>query len=206
MKKLLLFVGILSFISIGTFIACDKADDPSSSVQSSEALTRKGGNGKGPNSGGGTGGTVTNNDSLLNACGIVLADTGQSYPTVQLTNLRWYKQTAYSFDPATGGYTYPYDVLIIDFDAPVIAGKVVNCYMLFADQCQTRIVCNRMNGLAVSQVTTCTNTNRIILPIGISWLNPNTPSYTGYIYVGTEGGCIYLSQRFTFEPPRILQL
>ena len=201
MKKLLLFVGILSFISIGTFIACDKADDPSSSVQSSEMLSKKGGR----NNTGGSGSTI-NRDSLLAACGIVLADTGQSYPTVQLTNLRWRKQTGYSYDQSTGGYTYPYDILIVEFDSAIIPGKTVNCYMLFADQCQTRVVCNRMNGLAVSQVTTCTNTNRIILPIGISWLNPNTPSYTGYIYVGTEGGCIYLSQRFTFEPPRILQL
>lgn len=202
MKKLLLLIGAICFVSIGTFIACDKADDPNSSLSpTTQALSKKGGKN---NTGGG--GSTIDRDSLLTACGIVLADTGQSYPTVQLTNLRWRKQTGYSYDQSTGGYTYPYDILIIEFDAPVIAGKVVNCYMLFADQCQTRVVCNRMNGLAVSQVTTCNGTTRIILPIGLSWLNPNTPSYTGYIYVGTEGGCIYLSQRFTFEPPRILQL
>lgn len=203
MKKFLLLIGILSFISIGTFIACDKADDPNSSLSpSAQILSRKGGKSN-------TGGTTTPTspgDSLLNACGIVLSDTGQSYPTVQLTNLRYRKQTGYSFDPATGGYTYPYDILIIEFDAAIIAGKTVNCYMLFADQCQGRVVCNRMNGLAVSQVTTCNNTNRIILPIGTSWLNPNVQTYTGYIYVGTVDGCSYLSQRFTFEPPRILQL
>ena len=33
MKKILLFMGILSFISISTFIACDKADDTNSSLQ-----------------------------------------------------------------------------------------------------------------------------------------------------------------------------
>lgn len=205
MKKFLSLIGILSFISIGTFIACDKADDPNSSLSTTEILARKGGNGNGK--GGSTGGgSTTSNDSLLNACGIVLADTGQSYPTVQLTNLRWRKQTGYSFDPATGGYTYPYDILIIEFDNAVVAGKTVNCYMLFADQCQGRVVCNRMNGLEVSQVITCSSVNRFIIPIGISWLNPNVQTYTGYVYVGTTDGCIRLSQRFTFEPPRILQL
>lgn len=200
MRKLTIgLIGLLATILI-TVVACDKKED--ATIQpSSIFLSKKGGK----NNTGGSGDT-TNRDSLLNACGIILADTGQSYPTVQLTNLRWRKQTGYSYDQATGGYTYPYDILIIEFDNAVIAGKVVNCYMLFADQCQTRNVCNRMNGLAVSQVTTCNNTNRIFLPIGTSWLNPYTPSYTGYIYVGTEGGCIYLSQRFTFEPPRILQL
>lgn len=199
MKKVffiaVLFTGLMSL----TFVGCEK--DSTGPNQITEATFKKGGR----NNTGGSGDT-TNRDSLLNACNIVLADTGQSYPTVQLTNLRWRKQTGYSYDQATGGYTYPYDILIIEFDNAVIAGKTVNCYMLFADQCQTRVVCNRMNGLAVSQVTTCNTTNRIILPIGISWLNPNVPSYTGYIYVGTVGGCIYLSQRFTFEPPRILSL
>jgi hypothetical protein len=180
-------------------VSCEK-DTPQTSV--TQPLGKKGGRG---NNTGGSGSTI-DRDSLLAACGIVLADTGQSYPTVQLNNLRWRKQTGYSYDQSTGGYTYPYDILIIEFDSASIPGKVANCYMLFADHCQTRVVCNRMNGLAVSQVTTCNGTTRIFLPIGVSWLNPYEPLYTGYIYVGTEGGCIYLSQRFTFEPPRILQL
>lgn len=199
MKKLLLDAALISIFAALVFVGCEKEVLTTSPT---EAVSKKGG--RGNTSGSGT--TATNNDSLLNACGIVLADTGQSYPTVQLTNLRYRKQTGYSFDPATGGYTYPYDILIIEFDNAVIAGKTVNCYMLFADQCQSRVVCNRMNGLAVSQVTTCTNTNRIILPIGTSWLNPNVASYTGYIYVGTTDGCSALSQRFTFEPPRILSI
>lgn len=198
MKKVFGAILFLSIALTGTFIACEKSE-----VQPTPtALSKKGGR----NNTGGSTTPVSPGDSILNACGIVLSDTGQSYPSVQLANLRYRKQTAYSFDPATGGYTYPYEVLIIEFDNAVIAGKTVNCYMLFADQCQTRVVCSRMNGLAVSQVTTCTNTNRIILPIGTSWLNPNVASYTGYIYVGTTDGCSALSQRFTFEPPRILSL
>lgn len=198
MKKLF-FIATLS-IGLLTipFVGCEKETLDSTP----EASMRKGGR----NNTGGSTTPVSPSDSILNACGIVLSDTGQSYPTVQLTNLRYRKQTGYSFDPATGGYTYPYDILIIEFDNAVIAGKTVNCYMLFADQCQTRVVCSRMNGLAVSQVTTCNNINRIILPIGTSWLNPNVAMYTGYIYVGTTDGCSALSQRFTFEPPRILSL
>lgn len=206
MKKFLLLLGILGFMSMGTFIACDKADDPNSSLTTTEALARKGGNGKGPNSGGATGGSGTSNDSLLNACGIILSDTGQWYPTVTVNNFRWSKRTGYSYDQSTGGYTYPYDILVIDFDPVTIPGKTVNCYMLFADQCQTRVVCNKMNGLEVSQVITCNSTNQFFLPIGITWLNPNVQTYTGYVYVGTTDGCIHLSQRITFEPPRILQL
>lgn len=201
LKQLSILILVLASFFTVVLLSCEKettgpvVDNP---------LARKGGNGKGPNSGGS--GSTIDRDSLLAACGIVLADTGQSYPTVQLTNLRWRKQTGYSYDPATGGYTYPYDILIVEFDSVIIPGKTVNCYMLFADNCDTRVVCNRMNGLAVSQVTTCSSTNRFFLPIGVSWLNPYTPSYTGYVYVGTEGGCIYLSQRFTFEPPRVLNL
>lgn len=197
MKKVFFIAILLTGLMSLTFVGCEKE----SSTPTAEATFKKGGR----NNTGGSGDT-TNRDSLLNACNIVLADTGQSYPTVQLTNLRWRKQTGYSYDQSTGGYTYPYDILIIEFDAPVIAGKTVNCYMLFADQCQSRVVCNRMNGLAVSQVTTCNPTTRFFLPIGNTWLNPYVQTYTGYIYVGTVGGCIYLSQRFTFEPPRILQL
>lgn len=198
MKKIFAALVLIALSLTATFMACEK----DVVTPSSEPLARRGGR----NNTGGSTTPVVNNDSILNACGIVLADTGQSYPTVQLTNIRWRKQTGYSFDPATGGYTYPYDILTIEFDNAIIAGKTVSCYMLFADQCQGRVVCNKMNGLAVSQVTTCTNTNRITLPIGTSWLNPYVASYTGYIYIGTTDGCSALSQRFTFEPPRILAL
>jgi hypothetical protein len=181
-----------------SFLSCEKQ---SANTVTADPLLRKGGNGRGPNSPGS--GPGTSNDSLLAACNILFTDSGQFYPTVQLTNLTWRKQICYSYDPATGGYTFPYEVLAISFDTPVIPGKTPNCYMLFADQCQGRVVCNKMNGLTVSQVTYCSNTTTLYINLS-SWLNPNVPLYTGYIYVGTTDGCISLSQQFTFEPPRIL--
>lgn len=203
MKKIFIgSIGLLAIILI-TLVACDK-NEIATPKSNTEILSKKGGNGKGPNSGGG--GTATSNDSLLAACGILFTDSGQFYPTVQVNNYRWSKRTGYSYDQSTGGYTYPYDILVIDFDPVTIPGKTVNCYMLFADQCDGRVVCNKMNGLAVSQVITCNSTNQFFLPIGLTWLNPYVQTYTGYIYVGTTDGCIHLSQRITFEPPRILQL
>lgn len=214
MKKLYLSIFALLIATGMAFNACEKTEfSNNQNTELPKLEARRGGNsngrGNGNNQGGGGYDTTANQaylDSLWQVCGMSWSDTGQSYTTVFLNNLQTRHQTLYSYDPATGGFTYPYDNLIITFDAPVIAGRTVNCYMLFADQCQGRVVCNRMNGLAMSQVTTCNPSNRFCLSIGSTWLNPNVQLYTGYIYIGTVEGCIYLSQPFTFEPPRILQL
>lgn len=212
MKKLYLAI-IVAVIATGmAFNACEKTEiSNTTNTELPKFEARKGGNGRGNgnNQGGGGYDTAANQaylDSLWQVCGMRWSDTGQYYPTVILNNLQTRHQTSYSYDQSTGGYTYPYDILVITFDAPSIPNRTVNCYMLFADQCQTRIVCNKMNGLYMSQVTTCNNTTTFFLPIGTTWLNPYTTSYTGYIYIGTAEGCIYMSQPFTFEPPRILQL
>lgn len=207
MKKVFLAILFLTLASAAIFVGCEKSETGTGTI--TNPTDRRGnGNGRGNNTGGTTGGTTTttSNDSLLRACGITLSDTGSWYPTVQVNNIRWRKVTGYSYDPATGGNTYPYDILVIEFDAPVITGKTVNCYMLEADQCQGRVVCNKMNGINLSQVTTCNTTTQFWLPIGVTWLNPYVTTYTGVISVGTTDGCIYMSQPFSFEPPRILQL
>lgn len=205
MKKIIYLLSILGILIVIAINACEQSDIVQDNIENNaKFVERRGGNGNGRGNNGGGGTTITP-DSILNACGIVLTDTGQWYPTVTINNLRSRHQTAYSYDPATGANTYPYDVLVIDFDSVTIPGKTVNCYLLLADQCQSRIVCNKMNGLYMSQVTTCNPTTRFWLPIGTTWLNPNVQSYTGYIFVGTTDGCIFLSQSFSFEPPRILQ-
>lgn len=196
----------MSALALTYLFACQKPDDTVTDVtNSTDMLARRGGNGNGRGNGR-PNDTTTTPDTLLAYCGITLSDTGSWYPTVTLNNIRWRKQTGYSYDPATGGYTYPYDILVIDFDSITIPNKTVNCYLLLADHCEGRVVCSKGNGLYLSQVTTCNNTNRFWLPIGTSWLNPNVPTYTGVILVGTTDGCLYYSQPFTFEPPRILQI
>jgi hypothetical protein len=195
MKKLLLDAALILILAALVFVGCEKE-----TTSPTEASFRRGGRGNNSTT------TTATNDSLLASCGILFTDSGQFYPTVQLSNLRWRKVTGYSYDPATGGYTYPYDILVIEFDAPVIPGKTVNCYLLNADQCQGRVVCNKRNGVEMSQVTTCNGTTRFWLPIGNTWLNPNVQTYTGAIQIGTTDGCIVYSQFFTFEPPRILSI
>lgn len=187
MKKLVLLVGILSIVSIGTFIACEKADNPTT-----EALSKKGGKA----STGGTAGSPL--DSLYNACGMTITDTGSTYPTVTINNINPYLRNIPSSDS-----TY-YSQLVIRFDAPVIPGKTVSSYLLFADQCSGRPACSKMNGIYLSQVTAGVPYNTFYISIGTSWLNPYVTSYTGVICVVTTEGCMYLSQPFTFFPPRIL--
>jgi hypothetical protein len=196
-RQILIFAGsLIAVAAIVTAIGCEKETiEPSTT---SQALARKGGNGKG------TGGNTPAPDTLLQYCGITLSDTGSWYPTVQLNNIAWRKETRYSYDPVTAGYTHPYDVLILTCNPAVIPGKTVTCYMLLADQCQGRPVCSKGNGLYLSQVTTCATTGYFCLPIGVSWLNPSVPTYTGVIVVGTSDGCLYYSQPFNFEPPRVL--
>ena len=208
MKKILFLIGILSFLSIGTFIACDKGDDFNSSLQpSTEMLNKKGGNGNGRgNTGGSTGGNTSSSDSILDACGVLRSDTGWWYPTVQLTNLTWRKQTGYSYDPNTGTNSYAYDILVINFDVAIIPGKTVVGYQLRADQCSGRPVCTKSNGYYLSQVTTNNPSTQFWLPIGTTWLSPSIQTYTGVIMVVTSDGCLYYSQFFSFEPPRILNL
>jgi hypothetical protein len=194
---------ILIAVSITTisFLSCEKQ---SANTVTAEPLLRKGGNGKNNNGGGISPADSAFRDSLFTACGMSITDTGCTYQTVVLNNITSRHLTRYSYDPATGANTHPYDNIIISFDPPVIQGKVINCYMLLADQCQGRPVCTKMNGIYASQVTTCGTLPTFCLPIGVTWLNPNVQTYTGFIYIGTVGGCVYLSQPFTFEPPRIL--
>jgi hypothetical protein len=200
MKKFIYFIGILGLISVMSITACDKTEN-------TEMINgKKGGKGNG---GGNTGTSSTTSstssyDSLLNACGMTISDTGCWYPVVQLNNIQWRHQTGYSYNPNTGLYDYPYDILVITFDPPTIAGKTITHYMLLANNCETRVVCNKSNGIYTSQVTTGNPTTTFWLPIGTSWLNPNIQEYTGLIQIITSDGCMSISQPFTFEPPRIL--
>lgn len=201
MKKYVLAIGFVIAASVSSFMACEK-----STITEQEPSFRRGGNGNGRGNNSGTTTTTYASDSILDACGVLRSDTGWWYPAVQINNLTWRKQTGYSRDPNTGLYTYPYDILVINMDPVTIPGKTVNCYTLLADQCQGRVVCTKSNGLYLSQVTTCNPTGQFWLPIGTTWLNPNVQTYTGIIMVGTTDGCLYYSQPFTFEPPRILSL
>jgi hypothetical protein len=201
MKNFFFALGIIVTLSIIGVVGCDKADNDNAP----QMEARRGGNGNGRGSTTGTTTTTTSSsDSLLDACGVLRADTGWWYPTVQLNNLTWRKQTGYSYDPNTGTNSNAYDILVINFDAAVIPGKIVTGYQLRADQCSGRPVCTKSNGYYLSQVTTNNPTTQFWLPIGTTWLNPYTPSYTGVIMIATSDGCLFYSQFFSFEPPRIL--
>jgi hypothetical protein len=196
MKNFIIFAVIAFAITSFAFVGCEKEDYSSSLT---EQVSKKGGKG-----GSSTGTTSTSyRDSLFNACGMWLSDTGSWYPTVNVNNIRWRHHTSYSYDPATGAATHPYDVIVIDFDVPVIQGKTVSSYMLVANNCSGRPVCTKENGIYVSQVTAGYSYNQFWMPIGTTWLAPNT-TYTGMITVITTEGCMYLSQPFTFEGPYIL--
>lgn len=199
MKTLLASIGIIALLLfIG--ISCTKQDDSNSEIQA-ELVGKKG---QGNGNGGGSTSPSTNIDSLNASCGMVLTDTGCWYPVIQLRNLHWYKHIAYSYNPATGLNDHPYEVLMLSFDAPVIAGKTIRSYMLSADQCSMRVVCNGINGIPMSQVTTGNPTTTFALPVATTWLNPSVQQYTGVIQIITNEWCMYVSQPFTFEPPRYL--
>jgi len=203
MRTTFTLLALICVTALGLVLGCEKIDSPLA-TDTPTATARRGGNGngRGPSSGG----VVTNPvDSLLTNCGIVVDSAGVTLPTITLTNLTSRHVTGYSYDPRDGSY-YPYDVLVISFDAPTIAGQVVDCFTLLADQCQGRVVCTPTNGVPLSQVTTCGSGTTITLPVGVSWLSVSVPSYTGYIQVSTAAGCLYLSQPFTFTPPRVLNL
>lgn len=189
MKKIIPIIFILSMTIVTGFLACEKSD-----MAELERTAKRGGRGGS--------GTVTN---PIN-CAFTISDTGNWYPAVNVSNIRSRQDIGYSYDPRTGTYSNPYGILVIDFDSVIIPGKTVNCYMLMADQCQGRVVCTKENGYFISQVTTCNTTNRFWIPVGTSWLNPNVPTYTGFIKIGTTDGCLYMSQPFQFQPARIINL
>ena len=200
----IVIASVLSVAALLSSISCEKETIEPNQPQ---ALARKGGGkGNGGNNSPTTGNSTGNAylDSLYSACGMVLTDSGLVYPTVQINNIVSTHNTSYSYDPVTGGYTHPYDNVIITFTAPTIPGKTIQGYQLWADQCSQQTNCFWCNGVYQKQITTQVATTTFILPIGITMLNPSLPSYTGFIHVATTDGCIYISQPFTFTPPRYL--
>lgn len=168
--------------------SCEKEIVSSDTI---EQVSKKGGRGSGA-----TG--VSSIDTLYQRCGMVITDTACTYPVVSVNNINPYLRNLPSSDS-----TY-YSQLVIRFDVPVIPGKVIGSYILFADQCSGRPACTKMNGIYMSQVTAGVPYNAFYISIGTSWLNPYVVSYTGIIMACTTDGCMYASQPFAFQPPRVL--
>jgi len=185
MKKTLFTFILLSMIGVASFVACTKEDSVNpSNVTSTEMLSKK----KRP---------VVSIDSTWIKCGMSSVNGVSTYPSVTLTNLRTYHRTG----NINGTNS---DILVIEFDSPVIAGKTVNCMYLRANNCTGRPDCSIINGVQSAQVTYCATVPKFEIVFGLSWLNPFNPSYTGVIHVTTTEGCIYQSQTFTFTPPTTL--
>lgn len=192
---LLPFVISLVVISTATFVACEK--DASIVPDTTAALDGTMVSKKGGRATTGTVGTGSL-DTLYQRCGMVITDTACTYPVVTVNNINPYLRNLPSSDS-----TY-YSQLVIRFDAPMITGKVISSYILFADQCSGRPACTKMNGIYMSQVTAGVPYNAFYISIGTSWLNPYVTSYTGIIMACTTDGCMYASQPFNFSPPRVL--
>lgn len=129
-------------------------------------------------------------DTLWVRCGMkALGDSGISYPTVQLQNLK-YEQVVLAGKNASS----------ITFDEPIFQGKKATCYILLADQCTGRPGCGYNNDLKVAQVTTCSYSPSFTLLLGYTWLGQ--VEYTGVINVTTSDNCIYRSQSFKFYGPK----
>ena len=182
MKKTFLGLIALALVSVSAFVACEKPEDI---TPSADPLGRK----KKP--------TVVTVDSTWIKCGMSSVNGVSTYPAVTLNNLRTYHRTG-----VINGVNS--DILVIEFDAPVITGKTVNCMYLRANNCSGRPDCSTVNGVTTAQVTYCATAPKFEIVFGLSWLNPFNPSYTGVIHVTTTEGCIYQSQAFTFTPPTTL--
>jgi hypothetical protein len=129
-------------------------------------------------------------DTLWVRCGMkALGDSGISYPTVQLQNLK-----------VSRVIINGKDATVITFDEPIFVGKKATCYILCADQCTGRVGCAYNNDIRVAQVTTCSYTPNFTLLLGFTWLGQ--VEYTGVINVTTSDNCIYRSQAFKFLPPQ----
>jgi len=181
MKKTLFILSAIIVGIITTFIACEKPEDVNPSA---DPLAKR----KPP---------VVTIDSTWIKCGMTNVNGVITYPSVNLTNLRTYHRTG-----VINGVNS--DILVIEFDRPVISGKTVNCMYLRAGNCTGRPDCSTVNGVTTAQVTYCATAPKFEIVFGLSWLNPYNPSYTGVIHVTTTEGCIYQSQAFTFTPPTIL--
>lgn len=142
--------------------------------------------------------TTLTNDPLFKYCGMVPSDSGFTYPTTTLTNLKTYHRTA-QIQNLDGTISLS-DVSVIAFDPAVIPGKQVKGYILTANPCDGRVGCGYANDFKCAQVTSQTPYPQFDLLLGVTWLS--TGDYTGQIHIETTDFCIYVSQTFPFTPPQ----
>jgi hypothetical protein len=204
MKKLLFVAALMTFFATLAFVGCEKEVMPNSSTE--EALSRRGGRNNG---GSVVVPSTSSQDSLFNACGMAhdsVNTGGIIYPTIQLPNLRSRHETRYSY--SNSGVPYAYDLVIIEWDNPIaLSGSRAPVLSLLVSPCPNQ-PCTYTNGLLCSQVICCidgTNRTAIYVAPGTTSFYPNPALYTAYISIfDPNTGCTYVSQRFTYEPNKIL--
>jgi len=135
MKKVLLGFIAFTVTAVTLLVACEKPTDIN---PAQDPLAKR----KPP---------VVTVDSTWIKCGMSSVNGVSTYPSITLTNLRSYHRTG-----IINGVNS--DILVIEFDAPVIAGKTVNCVYLRANNCTGRPDCAIINGVQTAQVTYCATT------------------------------------------------